>query len=112
VAAAAAAVEVHLISSPAARAQQTAEALHVPVKTVKEHRARRCGVGDHQGGGLARPQGQRGAGGTPARPRHAAAFLVSGAQTEVSIKKGGLWWLNDRAREDGAKIVVTGGRVT
>ena len=37
---------------------------------------------------------------------HAAAFLVSGEQTEVSIKKGGLWWLSDRVRGEEAQVVV------
>jgi len=95
-----------LISSPAVRAQQTAEALHVPVKTIKELAPgaavsaiiKAAAWPDHKGAVvLVGHQPDLG---------HAAAFLVSGTQLEVSIKKGGLWWLNDRAREDGAKIVV------
>jgi phosphohistidine phosphatase len=95
-----------LLSSPAARAQQTAEALGVPLKTVKDIAPgaavsaiiKAAGWPDHKGTVvLVGHQPDLG---------HAAAFLVSGAQTEVSIKKGGLWWISDRAREDGAKIVV------
>ena len=95
-----------LISSPAARAQQTAQALGIPVKTAKEMAPgaavsailKAAGWPDHKGAVvLVGHQPDLG---------HAAAFLVSGTQLEVSIKKGGLWWLNDRAREDGAKVVV------
>ncbi len=95
-----------LLSSPAARAQQTAEALGVPLKTVKDIAPgaavsaiiKAAGWPDHKGTVvLVGHQPDLG---------HAAAFLVSGAHTEVSIKKGGLWWISDRAREDGAKIVV------
>ena len=95
-----------LISSPAARAQQTAEALGVPVKIVKDIAPgaavsailKAAGWPDHKGTVvLVGHQPDLG---------NAAAFLLAGAQTEVSIKKGGLWWLNDRAREDGTKVVV------
>ena len=95
-----------LISSPAARAQQTAEALGIPLKTAKEIAPgaavsailEAAGWPDHKGTVVL-------VGHQPDLGR-AVAFLVSGTQLEVSIKKGGLWWLNDRAREDGAKIVV------
>ena len=95
-----------LISSPAARAQQTAQALGIPVKTAKAIAPgaavsailEAAGWPDHKGTvELVGHQPDLG---------RAVAFLVSGTQLEVSIKKGGLWWLNDRAREDGAKIVV------
>jgi phosphohistidine phosphatase len=95
-----------LISSPAARAQQTAEALGVPVKTLKDIAPgaavsailKAASWPDHKGTVVVV--------GHQPDLGHAAAFLLAGARTEVSIKKGGLWWLNDRAREDGAKIVV------
>jgi phosphohistidine phosphatase len=95
-----------LISSPAARAQQTAQALGIPVKTAKAIAPgaavsailEAAGWPDHKGTVVL-------VGHQPDLGR-AVAFLVSGTQLEVSIKKGGLWWLNDRAREDGAKIVV------
>jgi len=95
-----------LISSPAARAQQTAEALGIPVKIAKDIAPgaavsailKVAGWPDHKGTVvLVGHQPDLG---------HAAAFLVSGTQLAVSIKKGGLWWLNDRAREDGADVVV------
>ncbi len=37
----------------------------------------------------------------------AAAFLVAGSTGGgVSIKKGGLWWLSDRVREEETQVVV------
>ena len=95
-----------LISSPAARAQQTAEALGIPLKTAKEIAPgaavsailKAAGWPDHKGTVvLVGHQPDLG---------HAVAFLVSSTPVEVSIKKGGLWWLSDRAREDGARVVV------
>jgi len=35
-----------------------------------------------------------------------AAFVVSGQEASWSVKKGGLWWLSDRVREEGAQVVV------
>jgi phosphohistidine phosphatase len=95
-----------LISSPAARAQQTARALGVPANTARELAP-----------GAAVPAILKAAGwpdykGTVVLVGHqpdlgqAAAFLVSGAHRGVSIKKGALWWLSDRSRDDGAQVVV------
>jgi phosphohistidine phosphatase len=95
-----------LISSPAVRAQQTAQALGTALKTAKEIAPgaavsailEAAGWPDHKGTvvlvGHQPDLGQ------------AVAFLVAGSQGGVSIKKGGLWWLSDRAREDGAQVVV------
>jgi phosphohistidine phosphatase len=35
-----------------------------------------------------------------------AAFLVSGEEAPWSLKKGGAWWLTRRTREDEAQVVV------
>jgi phosphohistidine phosphatase len=95
-----------LISSPAARAQQTAEALGVPVKTVKDIAPGAAVSAILQAAGWPDHKGTVVLVGHQPDLGHAAAFLVTGAHSEVSIKKGGLWWLNDRTREDGAKVVV------
>jgi len=95
-----------VVSSPAARAQQTAQALGVPVRTAKEIAPgaavsailKAAGWPDHKATvvlvGHQPDLGQ------------AAAFLVCGAQGGAAIKKGGLWWLSDRSRDDGAQLVV------
>jgi len=33
-------------------------------------------------------------------------LLVSGTEASWSVKKGGLWWLSDRVRDEGAQVVV------
>jgi phosphohistidine phosphatase len=95
-----------LLSSPAARAQQTAEALGVPVKTVKDIAPGAAVSAILKAANWPEQKGTVVLVGHQPDLGRAAAFLLAGAQTQVSIKKGGLWWLNDRAREDGAKIVV------
>jgi phosphohistidine phosphatase len=95
-----------LLSSPAARAQQTAEALGVPVKTVKDIAPGAAVSAILKAANWPEQKGAVVLVGHQPDLGRAAAFLLAGAQTQVSIKKGGLWWLNDRAREDGAKIVV------
>ena len=95
-----------LIASPAARAQQTAQALGIPAKTAKEIAPgapvsailKVAGWPDNKGTvvmvGHQPDLGQ------------AAAFLIAGSQGRVSIKKGGLWWLSDRVRDEEAQVVV------
>ena len=95
-----------LVSSPAIRAQQTADALGIPAKTVKEIAPGAAVSAIIKAAGWPDQKGTVVLVGHQPDLGHAAAFLVSGEQTEVSIKKGGLWWLSNRAREDGAKIVV------
>jgi phosphohistidine phosphatase len=95
-----------VVSSPAQRALATAEALGAPVKSVAS---------------LAPGANVRAileAAGWPERKSavvvvghqpdlgRAAAFLVSGAEALWSVKKGGLWWLSDRVRDEGAQVVV------
>ena len=35
-----------------------------------------------------------------------AAFLVSGTPADWTLKKGALWWLTNRVRNDEAQVVV------
>ena len=35
-----------------------------------------------------------------------AAFLLSGAEAEWTIKKGGVWWISNRARQDESQTVL------
>ena len=96
-----------LVSSPAARAQQTAEALGIPVKVAKEI-APGAAVSAILGA-AGWPDNNKG---TVVLVGHqpdlgqAAAFLIAGSQARVSIKKGGLWWLSDRVRGEEAQVVV------
>jgi phosphohistidine phosphatase len=36
----------------------------------------------------------------------AAAYLLSGEEREWTIRKGGLWWLSNRARDHDTRVVV------
>ena len=96
-----------VIASPAARAQQTAEALGARVKTAKDI-APGASVAklleaaqwpEHKGTVIL-------VGHQPDLGR-AAAYLVSGSQAESwSLKKGALWWLSSRTRDDESQVVV------
>lgn len=96
-----------VIASPAARAQQTAQALGTRFKTAKQ-----MAPGASVSSLLEAAQwpDQKGTvilvGHQPDLGR-AAAYLVSGSQSESwSVKKGGLWWLSNRLRDDENQVVV------
>jgi phosphohistidine phosphatase len=96
-----------LISSPAARAQQTAQALAARFKIAKP-----IAPGASVAALLEAAQwpDQKGlvilVGHQPDLGR-AAAYLVSGSQSESwSVKKGGLWWLSNRIRDEANQVVV------
>jgi len=95
-----------VLASPARRAQETAQALAVPFRTVAalapgaavksilesaEWPARKSSVivVGHQ----------------PDLGR-TAAFLVAGEESFWSVKKGGLWWVSNRVRGEEAQVVV------
>jgi phosphohistidine phosphatase len=95
-----------LISSPAARAQQTAQALGIPVKTAKDIAPGAAVSAILKAAGWPDYKGTVVMVGHQPDLGHAAAFLVSGSQGWVSIKKGGLWWLTDRVRGEAAQVIV------
>jgi phosphohistidine phosphatase len=94
-----------VIASPAARAQQTAEALGVPVKTDRSLApgaapaaiVKACGWPSYKGAAVV-------IGHQPDLGRALAELL--GAQTGFSIKKGGLWWISNRVRDEKDQVVV------
>jgi len=95
-----------LISSPATRAQQTAQALGIPVKTAKDMAPGAAVSALLAAAGWPDSQGTLVMVGHQPDLGQAAAFLVTGSQGRVSIKKGGLWWLSDRVRGEEARVVV------
>jgi len=95
-----------LVSSPAARAQQTAEALGIPVKIAKDIAPGAAVSAILKAAGWPDQKGTVVMVGHQPDLGHAAAFLVAGSQSWVSIKKGGLWWLTDRVRGEAAQVVV------
>jgi len=95
-----------VLASPAVRAQATAEALGVPVRTV-DALAPGAGVRAvlEAAGWPDRKSAVVVVGHQPDLGR-VAALLVSGVEGSWSVRKGGLWWLSDRVREEGAQVVV------
>jgi len=95
-----------VLASPARRAQETAAALGVSVKTVE---ALAPGAGIEEILGAAGwPEAKRPVvvvGHQPDLGR-AAAYVVSGARTSWSVKKGGLWWVEARERDEARQVVV------
>ncbi|HWA36531.1 MAG TPA: phosphohistidine phosphatase SixA [Burkholderiales bacterium] len=95
-----------LVSSPAARAQQTAEALGRRFRTEPS-----IAPGASVAALLAAAQwpDHKGAvilvGHQPDLGR-AAAHLVAGHAQGWSLKKGGLWWLSNRVRDEEDQVVV------
>ena len=95
-----------VLASPAERTRQTAQALGVPFKTV-EALAPGASVA-HILNAAEWPE-RKGAvivvGHQPDLGR-VAAFLVSGEEADWTLKKGGLWWMTNRVRNDEAQVVV------
>jgi phosphohistidine phosphatase len=95
-----------VLASPARRAQETAQALGVTLRTVPGL-APGASVRDILA--AAEWPGRKSAvvvvGHQPDLGR-ATALLVSGAEAPWSLKKGGAWWLSSHAREDKAQVVV------
>lgn len=95
-----------IMSSPARRAIQTAQALGLPVK-VKT----RLGVGASTPDLLAaadwpdRPGAVILVGHQPALGR-LAALLLAGTEADWTIKKGGVWWFSNRVRRDETQTVL------
>ena len=95
-----------ILVSPAKRAQQTAEALGRPFETVKKI----APSADAMNVVLA--AGWPDAGGCVVLVGHqpslgqAAALLLSGTESNFSIKKGGLWWLTNRVRQATQQTMV------
>jgi phosphohistidine phosphatase len=94
-----------LLSSPAARAQQTAEALGVPMKVDRTLApgaapaaiAKACGWPDYKGAVVVVGH-QPDLGG-------ALAYLL-GASGSFSVRKGALWWISNRVRDENDQVVV------
>ena len=94
-----------VIASPAVRAQQTAEALGLPTKTDKSLAPgaapaaiiKACGWPDYKSAAVV-------VGHQPDLGLVLAEVL--GARGGFSIKKGGLWWISNRVRDEKDQVVV------
>lgn len=94
-----------LVASPAVRAQQTAEALGVPIKTDRTIAPgaspaaifKACGWPSYKAAAVV-------VGHQPDLGRAVAELL--GAPGGFSIKKGALWWISNRVRDEQDQVVV------
>jgi len=100
--------ELRIIASPAVRTQQTAKALELPFETSRKL-APEAGVADL----LAATGWPDGAGAVliighqPALGR-LASLLLSGSESDWSIKKGAVWWFSNRVRQGESQTVLRG----
>jgi phosphohistidine phosphatase len=98
--------DTRVLASPTARTQETAAALKRPFETVA---AIGPGTSIHA---LLTASGWPEHGGTVVIVGHqptlgeAAAWLLAGAASEWTIKKGALWWFSQRARSDDAETIL------
>jgi len=95
-----------VLVSPADRAQQTAVALQRKFKTVPE-----LAPGASVAAVLAAanwPDSREPVLIVGHQPTlgAVASFLLSGEEAYWSVRKGAVWWLSNRAREDGAAVVL------
>jgi phosphohistidine phosphatase len=95
-----------VVASPARRARETADALAVRYK-ISERLAPGAAPADIlEAAGWPSQKGSVIVVGHQPDLGRAAAVLLSGAEAEWSVKKGGLWWLSNREREGEAQVVV------
>jgi phosphohistidine phosphatase len=98
--------DARILSSPAVRAVQTAEALELPFEELGK-----LGTGASAGSILGAVGWPR-AGGTVVVVGHqptlgrAAALLLTGDAGDWSVRKGALWWFSCRMRNGAAETVL------
>ncbi len=95
-----------VVSSPARRARETAEALGERFKVSPRLAPGASAAAIAEAAGWPRRRGVAVLVGHQPDLGRAAASLVAGAAAEWSVKKGGLWWLEYRVRGRQAQVVV------
>ena len=95
-----------VLASPAERTRQTALALGVPFKTVQSLSPGASVADVLKSAEWPQRKGAVIVVGHQPDLGRVAAYLLSGKSNDWTIKKGGLWWLTNRVRNDEAQIVV------
>jgi phosphohistidine phosphatase len=95
-----------VIASPARRAQETAQALGVPFSTVDQLAPGASVQAILEAAEWPQRKSSVVVVGHQPDLGRAALHLVSGAAGDGTIKKGGLWWLTNRVRNDETQVVV------
>ncbi len=96
-----------VVASPAERTQQTAGALGVPFTTVQALAPGASVPEILNAAGWPAEDGAVVVVGHQPGLGQAVAHLVSGEETDWTIKKGGFWWLTGRQRHGLDQVVVT-----
>jgi phosphohistidine phosphatase len=95
-----------LISSPAARAHQTAQALGMPIKVDLSLAPGASPKAIIAAAGWPDNKGAVVIVGHQPDLGHALAQLVAGSEGRWSVKKGAIWWISNRVRDGDAQVVV------
>lgn len=95
-----------ILVSPAARTQQTAAALGLEFETVKEVGLSTNAVSLLAKAGWPEAKGAVLVVGHQPTLGQVAAFLLSGEERDWSIKKGAVWWISNRVRQEEMQTVL------
>ena len=98
--------DMRVIVSPAARTQQTAEALQLPFETLRKIGPEACVSELIAASGWPHAKGAVLIVGHQPSLGRLASLLLAGLEADWSIKKGALWWLRHRERDAAAQTVV------
>jgi phosphohistidine phosphatase len=95
-----------VLSSPARRARETADAIAGRYKIVERLAPGAAPADFLEAAGWPSHKGAVVVVGHQPDLGRTAALLVAGAESEWTVKKGGLWWLSNRERGGEAQVVV------
>jgi phosphohistidine phosphatase len=95
-----------ILVSPAVRAQQTASALGLDFQTTREVGTGASVVSVMAAAGWPDAKGAVVVVGHHPTLGRIAAVLLSGAEADWSVKKGGVWWFSNRLRNDETQTVL------
>lgn len=98
--------DTRVLASPARRAQQTARALTESFKTVKDICAGADATAILVAAGWPDAKGAVVIVGHQPALGRVAALLLAGAEADWRVKKGGVWWLSNRVRQDETQTVL------
>lgn len=95
-----------ILASPAKRAQQTAQALGLAFETDKAVDVGADATAVLEAAGWPDAKGAVLVVGHQPTLGRVAAFLLSGGEAEWTLKKGGVWWISNRVRQDESQTVL------
>jgi phosphohistidine phosphatase len=95
-----------VLASPARRARETADALGMKYKIVERLAPGAASADILEASGWPDHKGAVVVVGHQPDLGRVAAVLLTGEQAQWPVKKGGLWWLNNREREGESQVVV------